>query len=106
MFALGIGVLLLGVVLMVIWRFIEPAYFRGDTLPQKSYSELVLVPASGSVVPTFGLPDSSYGATVIAPDLSNLPPGMSAEEVEPARQLEEEQEEALRDPPDEPPEGG
>ena len=60
MFALGIGVLLLGVVLMLIWRVIAPPYFRGETLPHKSYSELVLVPATGSVVPTVGLPDSGH----------------------------------------------
>ena len=54
------------------------AFFRGETLPRKSYGELVLVPASGSVVPTVGLPDSGHQATVIAPDLSNLPPGFTA----------------------------
>jgi amino acid transporter len=96
-FALGIGVLLLGVVLMLIWRAIAPAYFRGETLPRKSYSELVLLQASGSVVPTFGLPDSKSQATVIAPDLSNLPPGMGPEDVESAKDLEAEQERELRD---------
>jgi amino acid transporter len=86
-FALGIGVLLLGVILMLIWRLFEPAFFRGETLPRKSYSELILVPA------TVGLPDSSPGATVIAPDLSNLPPGYTVKDVEPADELEHEQEE-------------
>ena len=95
-FALGIGVLLLGVVLMLIWRMIAPAYFRGETLPRKSYSELVLVAASGSVVPTVGLPDSKAQATVIAPDLSNLPPGFGPEDVERAQDLEKEQERELR----------
>ena len=85
MFALGIGVLLLGVVLMLIWRAISPAYFRGETLPQMSYGELILVPASGSVVPTVGLPDSGHQATVIAPDLSNLPPRLGVEDVETGR---------------------
>ena len=101
-FALGIGVLLLGVVLMLIWRAIAPAYFRGETLPRKSYSELVLVQASGSVVPTFGLPDSKSQATVVAPDLSNLPPGMGPEDVESAKDLERDQERELRDQGDDP----
>jgi hypothetical protein len=96
-FALGIGVLLLGVVLMLIWRAIAPAFFRGETLPQMSYGELILVPASGSVVPTVGLPDSGAQATVIAPDLSNLPPGYTAQDVEPALELDEEQEREIRD---------
>ncbi len=49
---------------MLIWRAISPAYFRGETLPQMSYGELILVPASscGSVVPTVGLPDSGHQA--------------------------------------------
>ena len=104
-FALGIGVLLLGVVLMLIWRAISPAYFRGETLPQMSYGELILVPASGSVVPTVGLPDSGHQATVIAPDLSNLPPGFSVDEVEPAGELDEEQEREIRGEDDPPPAG-
>ncbi len=102
-FALGIGVLLLGIVLMLIWRMIAPEFFRGETLPRKSYRELVLVPASGSVVPTLGLPDSSAGATVIAPDLSNLPPGYSREDVESAKELDEEQERKLRGEDESPP---
>ncbi len=96
-FALGVGAMLVGVVLMVIWRFIDPAYFRGETLPRRSFGELVLVPASGAVVPTVGLPDSGRQATVIAPDLSNLPPGFTAEDVEPARDLEQEQEQERRE---------
>jgi amino acid transporter len=102
-FALGIGVLLLGVVLMLIWRVIAPAYFKGETLPRKSYSELVLVPATGSVVPTLGLPDSHPPATVIAPDLSNLPPSFGPDDVEPAKDLEKEQERELRGETDDTP---
>ena len=99
-FALGIGVLLLGVVLMLIWRAIAPAFFRGETLPRKSYAELVLIPATGGVVPTLGLPDSAPGATVIAPDLSNLPPGYTEADVEPAEDLEAEQERERRESAD------
>ena len=61
------------------------------------------MPASGSVVPTVGLPDSGHQATVIAPDLSNLPPGFSVEDVEPAGELDEEQERELRGEDDPPP---
>ena len=42
-FIIGIGTLLLGVVLMVIWSRIAPAFFRGQTLSQRSHSELILV---------------------------------------------------------------
>jgi hypothetical protein len=31
-FAIGVGILLLGAVLMITWRFREPAFFRGETL--------------------------------------------------------------------------
>lgn len=69
-FIVGIGSLLLGVVLMEIYARIAPAFFRGETLRPGS-SDLLL---AGRNRPTFGLPDSHEG-TVIAPDLSNLPPG-------------------------------
>jgi len=66
----AIGTLLIGVVLMEIYARIAPAFFRGETLKAGS-SDLLL---AGRIGPTFGLPDSREG-TVIAPDLSNLPPG-------------------------------
>jgi amino acid transporter len=72
-FVLGIGSLVLGGVLMVIWNAVSPAYFRGETLPKGSH-DLVLA-AEGDSVATVGLPDSWEQHTVIAPDLSNLPPG-------------------------------
>lgn len=75
-FLLGIGSLLVGVVAMVIWQMIEPAYFRGETLPRRDSSDLILVGGGGK--PTgLRLPDSAE-STVIAPDLSNLPPGQTA----------------------------
>jgi amino acid transporter len=74
-FVLGIGALLLGVVLMVIWNAISPAYFNGETLPKGSH-DLVLA-SEGGAGPTVGLPDS-HEHTVIAPDMSNLPPGQRA----------------------------
>ena len=76
-FLIGIGSLLVGVVLMEIYARISPAYFQGETLPMRHSAELLLVPADGSVA-QFGLPDSGEMPTVIAPDLSNLPPGRTA----------------------------
>jgi hypothetical protein len=73
----GIGALALGLVLMLIQWVTAPAYFKGLTLPRRSSSDLVLLPATG-VEPMFGLPDSGDVPTVIAPDLSNLPPGETA----------------------------
>ena len=40
-FVIGIGSLLVGVVLMVIWNFINPSYFRGETLPKADASMLM-----------------------------------------------------------------
>jgi len=73
----GIGALVLGVIVMVIWWFMSPDYFRGRTLSRRSSGDLVLEPAT-AVEPMFGLPDSGNVPTVIAPDLSNLPPGETA----------------------------
>jgi amino acid transporter len=73
----GIGALVLGVIVMVIWWFMSPDYFRGRTLSRRSSADLVLEPAT-AVEPMFGLPDSGNVPTVIAPDLSNLPPGETA----------------------------
>ena len=73
----GIGALALGVVMMAIWWIASPAFFHGHTLPRRTSADLVLVPAVG-VEPTLGLPDSGDMPTVIAPDLSNLPPGETA----------------------------
>ena len=68
--------LLIGFVFMFIWQAVAPAYFRGETLPKRDSSDLILV--GGGDLPTgFRLPDSAE-STVIAPDLSNLPPGQTA----------------------------
>jgi amino acid transporter len=75
-FLLGIGSLLFGAVLMFVWQSIAPEYFRGETLPKRDSSDLVLIGGGGK--PTgLRLPDS-VERTVIAPDLSNLPPGSTA----------------------------
>jgi amino acid transporter len=73
----GIGALVLGVVMMVAWRIAAPPYFHGLTLPVRNSADLLLVPATASEA-MFGLPDSGDVPTVIAPDLSNLPPGETA----------------------------
>src|SRR4051812_10492765 len=69
-FVVGIGSLLLGAILMVIYSRIAPAFFRGETLVPGTH-DMVL---EAGVRPHVGLPDSEQH-TVIAPDLSNLPPG-------------------------------
>ena len=75
-FVLGVGSLLLGVVLMLVWSAVAPGYFRGETLVKRDASDLVLV--GGGDRPTgLRLPDSTE-MTVIADDLSNLPPGQKA----------------------------
>jgi amino acid transporter len=76
-FVLGIGSLVLGLVLMFIWQAKAPAYFRGETLPKRMADELVLGGGDG-LRTRVALPDSGEMATVIAPDLSNLPPGQHA----------------------------
>jgi hypothetical protein len=75
-FLIGIGSLLLGVVLMLLYQRIDPAYFRGETLPKAHAGDLVLV-GGGDRPSGVRLPDSRE-RTVIAPDLSNLPPGQQA----------------------------
>lgn len=73
----GVGALVLGLALMAVWWVAAPDFFHGHTLPRRSSADLVLAP-SASVEPTLGLPDSGAVPTVIAPDLSNLPPGKTA----------------------------
>lgn len=71
-FVIGIGALVLGAVLMLVYSRIAPPFFRGETL-RRGTADLLLT-AEGSR-PTVGLPDSGDMPTVIAPDRSNLPPG-------------------------------
>ncbi|UFS59729.1 APC family permease [Subtercola endophyticus] len=72
----GIGAMIIGAVLMVIWWLRAPDYFRGKTLEKRS-DDLVLAQPD-LFVPTLGLPDSGDRPVIIAPDLSNLPPGAKA----------------------------
>ena len=71
----GVGALVLGVILMLVWWPISPSFFKGETLERRS--DLLLEPA-GAAVARFGLPDSGDMPTVISPDLSNLPAGETA----------------------------
>lgn len=82
---IGVGGILVGLVLMFIWWAIKPDFFRGRTL-QRMSADLVLEADGGPRVAGFGLPDSGFQATLIAPDRSNLPEG---EEAVPADEPEE-----------------
>jgi amino acid transporter len=72
----GLAALLIGVVLMIIWRIVKPDFFQGKTLTRRT-ADLVLAGVEGRT-PMLGLPDSGVEALIIAPDLSNLPPGQRA----------------------------
>ncbi len=72
----GLAALLIGVVLLIIWRIVKPDFFQGKTLTRRT-AELVLEGVGGRT-PLLGLPDSGVEALIIAPDLSNLPPGQRA----------------------------
>ncbi len=74
----GIGALVLGLVLMVIWRFMAPPFFQGATLERRHDLILETAVDEAAAVAHFGLPDSGNMPTVVAPDLSNLPPGETA----------------------------
>ena len=55
-FLAGIGALVLGVILMIIYRFVNPAYFRGETL-NKDTALLVTeepAPPAGQATPAYG----------------------------------------------------
>jgi hypothetical protein len=66
---------------MFIWSRIAPAFFRGETLSRRSHSELILV-AAPFEEETVRMPDAGLPDLVIAPDLSNLPEGMAAYDLE------------------------
>ena len=87
-FVLGMGALLLGLIAMVTWNVIAPAFFRGETLSKRVDSDLILV-ALDHEDQTLRLPDSGLPEIIIAPDLSNLPPGMSAMDLETGRSIDD-----------------
>ena len=66
---------------MLIWNGLSPAFFRGETLPKRKAGDLILlIPAIEEE--SFRLPDSGLPDIVIAPDLSNLPEGAVALDLE------------------------
>ena len=81
----GIGAMVLGVIVMLVWWATRPEFFRGRTLPRRT-DDIVLAPGEGTV-PRFGLPDSGLMPTLIAPDLSNLPPGEVAIDAETGEEI-------------------
>jgi amino acid transporter len=75
--AVGVtGLLALGVglVLMFIWWAISDDFFVGRTLPMRANHDLVLA-GPHVAMESIRMPDSGLPEIVIAPDLSNLPPG-------------------------------
>jgi hypothetical protein len=77
-FVVGIGALLLGGVLMVVYRSVSPSFFNGETLARRGAHDLVLAGMAEEPLSErqgLGLPDSGMPDIVIAPDLSNLPKG-------------------------------
>lgn len=96
-FVIGIGALLLGVVLMIVWNVIAPAFFRGETLPKQHSGDLIMeLPGEG---PALRLPDSGLPDLVIAPDLSNLPEGAVAVDLETGVEVDPENPEDDLPPP-------
>ena len=84
-FVVGIGALVIGAVLMVVYRLVAPAFFRGETLARRGAHDLVLTGVTRdpeSEKDAMRLPDSGLPDIVIAPDLSNLPEGATAIDTE------------------------
>ncbi|HEY5248073.1 MAG TPA: APC family permease, partial [Dermatophilaceae bacterium] len=80
-FVVGIGALILGGLLMVVYRLVAPPFFRGETLARRGAHDLVLsgmAQEPASERESLGMPGSGMPDIVIAPDLSNLPWGATA----------------------------
>jgi hypothetical protein len=80
-FVIGIGALLIGGVLMIVYRMVAPPFFRGQTLPRRGAHDLILAgmaQESASERESLGMPGAGMPDIVIAPDLSNLPEGSTA----------------------------
>jgi hypothetical protein len=74
-----LGIIAADIIVMVIWNAVRPGYFRGETLPKRDARDLELV-TSAHEGQTLRLPGAGLPEIVIAPDLSNLPPGATAVE--------------------------
>ncbi|GAC1385795.1 MAG: APC family permease [Marmoricola sp.] len=82
----GIVSLLAGFVFLAIQWAVSPAYFQGKTLPMRNHKDYLLADGTPDVRGHIRLPDSTE-YTVIAPDLSNLPPGATAIDPETGEEL-------------------
>ena len=80
----GLPAMGLGVVLMFTWWAIEEEFFLNRTLPMRSSHDLVLAGPHVDMT-AVRMPDSGLPEFVIAPDLSNLPPGAGLWTWSPAR---------------------
>jgi amino acid transporter len=82
----GVVAVLLGVALMIIWRVMAPAFFAGTTLPRRGHHDLIL---AGVAVEeeTLRLPDAGLPDIIIAQDLSNLPEGAVAVDIETGEEI-------------------
>ena len=90
-FVVGIGALVLGGVLMVVYRLVAPAFFTGETLARRGAHDLVLAGVAEeppSERESLGLPDSGLPDIGVAPDLSNLPEGATAVDPETGETLQ------------------
>jgi amino acid transporter len=82
----GVVSLLAGFVFLAIQWAVSPEYFRGETLPKRNHKDYLLADGQPDVRGHVRLPDvTEY--TVIAPDLSNLPPGATAIDPETGEQI-------------------
>jgi amino acid transporter len=86
-FVVGIGALLLGVILMGVYWAVAPAFFRGETLPRRGAHDLILAGIAYEDE-TVRLPDAGLPDIVIAPDLSNLPEGAHAVDIETGEEVD------------------
>lgn len=82
----GVVSLLAGFVFLAAQWVASPSYFQGKTLPRRSGRDLLLEDGQPDVHGHIRLPDATE-YTVIAPDLSNLPPGATAIDPETGEQI-------------------
>jgi len=83
----GVLAMILGLVLMIVWRFMAPDYFPpGEPLQRRSHHEYILALATEDQH-HLRLPDSGLPDVVIAPDLSNLPEGARVIDLETGRDV-------------------
>ena len=83
----GIAAMVLGLVLMLVWRAVAPDYFTpGEPLGRRGHHDLILVGVAVEEE-TVRLPDAGLPDIVIAPDLSNLPEGAVAMDIETGEEI-------------------